>query len=242
MKLTRQGWIACGLALATMVGAQAVPLAPLAPTLDQAPIEASGGLTDALQRGHWSVACRQASATLAEGQPALDALGVFALCAALRHDQQALTQARARQPEAEPEPYYRELVAAVVELQAEQAAPAARRLAGLLTTHPTDPLVQYFAGEAHIANGDALAARRAFDAVLDVWPAHAPALLALSKLDAADAKLPQAIARMEQATQLDPQNRDYWRWLAELCTQAGQTGRAQAIVLQRLQVWSPPAP
>ncbi len=201
----------------------------------------SSPIAEALQRGRWPLACQRATSALAGAQPDVEALGIFALCAAINHDQPALTQANARLKEAETVPYYATLVAAVSDLHAQRPAPALVQLTTLTAARPQDALAQFFLGEARYANGEPAAARRCFEAVLTSWPAHAPAMLALSRLDATEARLPQAIARMEQATQIDPQNRDYWRWLADLCTQAGDPGRAQAITLQRLRVRSPSA-
>jgi predicted Zn-dependent protease len=176
----------------------------------------------------------------------VEALGIFALCAALHGDAEALGRAQQRLKEAEASPYYAILAQSVAALRATQTSRALAGLQGLLATHPADGLTRYFLGEAEYTAGDEAAARQSFSAALTAWPLHAPAMMALSQLEAggeaSEAALARAIALMEQATKIDPGNRTYWQWLAALCERAGQTGRAQAIALQRLQAWQPPAP
>ncbi len=207
-----------------------------------ATIEAAA-LNEPLQRGHWTVACARATAALAQAQPLVEALGVFALCAALQDDTEAFGRALQRLREAETSPYYAVLAQSIADLHAKGHARALSALRRLSETHPEDGLTRYFIGEGEYAGGDGEAARQSFTAVLKVWPKHAPAMVALSRLDAtdgaSDAALQRAIGQMENATQVEPANRAYWRWLAALCERAGQTSRAQAIALQRLQGWQP---
>ncbi len=256
MNLLQKLISALGLGLCLVGAARGLPLpeSPPVRTTDVAPAplafgatsEAQAALVDPLRRGLWPLACTRATAALAGAQPMVEALGIFALCAALHGDAEALGRAQQRLKEAEASPYYAILAQSVAALRATQTSRALAGLQGLLATHPADGLTRYFLGEAEYTAGDEAAARQSFSAALTAWPLHAPAMMALSQLEAggeaSEAALARAIALMEQATKIDPGNRTYWQWLAALCERAGQTGRAQAIALQRLQAWQPPAP
>jgi tetratricopeptide (TPR) repeat protein len=192
-----------------------------------------------LARGQWAAACRTATDTLADRRPNIDALGVFALCAAIRNDESMILPSLERLVANEPPPQaYVRLVQAVLHLKEEAPGRALEALEPLRSGDVNSPLASYFAGEALHAQGRDAAAVEAFQACLDLWPEHAPAMVAIARLsigmDGNKGTLEKAIAMTEQATRIEPSNLGYWRQLADLCERNGEFGRASAIRMQWL--------
>lgn len=217
--------------------ADAAPIAD--PQVTEADLAANIKLIQAVARGQWIAACDQATAIMARQRPNLDALGVFAICSALRNDNEATRSARdaLNQREAPPN-YYARLVEGILYLQAKSPQKADAAFAAIREQRASDPLALYFVGETRHAQGRDSEAIAAFKSSLETWPEHAPALAAVARLSAADSASPDAlrtaISMTEQATQIEPGNRGYWKQLADLCERAGDTGRASAIRLQWL--------
>ena len=201
-------------------------------------------LIEPLTKGLWSTACARATKVLAKQQPVVDALGVFAMCAAIRNDMNALNTALKRLKEVESMPhYYEQLAQGIVHLNTKSPEKAAAIFKNVLQQRPDDPLALYFAGEASHALGRNTEAISRFKSSLDTWPDHAPALSALARLsisgNASKSALQSAMATAEHATRIDTTNRAYWQQLADLCDRAGEHGRANAIRLQWLTPRSP---
>ena len=194
-------------------------------------------LTQAVAHGQWRSACALATRLLAQKVADVDALGTFALCAAVRDDKATVDKALRRLVEAEEAPrYYEQLVRSVVLLNDGAPDKASAVLSTVLRAYPGDPLALYFSGEALRARGkvgDAIAALRS---VLAVWPDYAPALSAIAQLttppNVSTASLQAAITLAERAASIEPGNLTYWQQLASLCERAGEHGRASAIKLQ----------
>ena len=200
---------------------------------------APSNLTEALSKGHWNPACAIAIKTLAQQQPVLDALGVFAMCAALHNDRKAVTTALKRLEEAEfPPHYYQQLTQGILLLKDKTPAKASAVFASVLQQRPADPLALFFAGEAFYAQRKNAEAMASFKSSLTGWPDHAPTHAAIARLLATDhapkSALQSAIASSERATKIDPANQAYWQQLADLLDRADETGRASAIRLQWL--------
>lgn len=194
-------------------------------------------LSQAVAHGRWRSACALATRLLAQKVADIDALGTFALCAAVRDDKGTVEKALRRLVEAEAAPrYYEQLVRGVVLLNGGAPDKASAVLATALRTYPGDPLVLYFSGEASRARGKVAEAITSFESVLAVWPEYAPALSAIAHLstpaDVSSASLQTAITLAERAASIEPGNLAYWQQLANLCERAGEHGRASAIKLQ----------
>lgn len=197
---------------------------------------APSNLTEALRTGRWNSACAIAVKTLAQQQPVVDALGVFAMCAALHNDRKAAATALKRLDEAEyPPHYYRQLTLGILLLKDKSSDKASAVFASLLQQRVDDPLALYFAGEAFYAQSKDAEAVASFKASLKAWPEHAPTHAALARLMAAGnapkSALQAAIASTERAAKIDPTNPAYWQQLADLLDRADETGRANAIRL-----------
>lgn len=200
---------------------------------------ASGGMAlNAISRGRWSNACSIATNVLARKVADVDALGVFALCAAIRNDAAAASSAIERLREAEPSAYYGLLTQGILELKAGSPERAEAAYKTVLRSRTADPLALYFSGEALHARRQDAEAIGTFRAVLKIWPDHAPALTAVARLlaapNASKESLNEALVLTERATTIDPTNQAHWRLLAELCDRTGQQSRANAIALQWL--------
>ncbi len=201
-------------------------------------------VTEALSKGLWNSACAGATIMLAKQQPVMDALGVFAMCAALRNDTKALHSAMKRLEQAEfPPRYYEQLTQGILLLRKKSPDKAGAIFRNVLGQRTDDPLALYFEGEALHAQGKDTEAIASFKSSLKGWPDHAPAHSAVARLtttgNASKSALQSAIASTERATKIDPTNRAYWQQLADLCDRAGETGRASAIRLQWLTRRSP---
>ena len=172
-------------------------------------------LSQAVAHGRWRSACALATRLLAQKVADIDALGTFALCAAVRDDKGTVEKAL---------------------LNGGAPDKASTVLATALRTYPGDPLVLYFSGEASRARGKVAEAITSFESVLAVWPEYAPALSAIAHLstpaDVSSASLQTAITLAERAASIEPGNLAYWQQLANLCERAGEHGRASAIKLQ----------
>lgn len=196
-------------------------------------------LIRAVGRGQWSAACAMAADILAEEQPDLDAVGVLAICAALRNDRATvetlLEPLRSVQP---PHDRYGPLAQGILSMMDKAPDKALDTFGRMRARDASHPLASYFAGEALHALGRNSEAIDSFNACLEVWPEHAPAFAAIAVLmsgsDDSPETLTQAIALTEQATHIEPTNRAYWRQLADLCERNGEFGRASAIRLQWL--------
>ena len=216
------------------------------PQVTEADLAANIQLIQAVARGQWMAACDQATTIMSRQRPDLDALGVFAICAALRNDGEATQSARdaLNQREAPPN-YYSRLVAGILHLKNKAPQKAEKEFATIREQRASDPLVMYFVGEAHHAQGKDAEAIAAFKSSLDTWPDHAPALAAVARLSANKTASPDvlkaSISMTEQAARIEPDNRGYWKQLADLCERAGETGRASAIRLQWLTPRVPPS-
>lgn len=200
-------------------------------------------LPQAVGEGHWGAACTQVTRILAKQQPDVDALGIFALCAAIRNEKAAANTALARLKEAEALPgYYAQMTWGILLLRDNAPDKAVALFKQVLADRPGDPLAAYFSGEALHAYGKDTEAIAAFRATLSAWPQHAPALSALARLttkgNASSSTLKSAIEMAERATRIDPGNRGYWQQLADLHELAGNQGQANAIRLQ----WLKPRP
>lgn len=229
----------------------ALPPVPDAASTSDAPSEAGIAanlqLIQSLSRGLWTTACDQAAGILGRQRPDIDALGVFAICAALRSDEKStsasLDALKAR--EATP-PYYATLVEGILQLQKKAPEEAQAIFSRIREQRASDPLALYFIGEAHHAQKRSAEAIAAFERTLETWPEYAPAIAAIARLKAGGASTPEAlqsaISLTEQATRIDPANLGYWRQLADLCERAGDTGRANAIRLQWLRPRVVPQP
>jgi len=195
--------------------------------------------TDALSRGRWTNACNIATSVLARQEPDIDALGVFALCAAVRNDRVAASSALDRLRQVEAAPYYSLLAEGILYLRDKLPDKAETAFKTVLQTRPSDPLGLYFSGEAlHALHKDAEAIST-FKSVLKSWPDFAPALTAAARLmatpnNAARKDLNAAITMTERATSIEPMNLAYWKLLVELYNRTGQHDRANAITLQWL--------
>lgn len=196
-----------------------------------------------LSRGRWPEACSSARRILALRIADTEALGVFALCAALAGDDQATSLALERLRESRDGSHFTLLAEGVRELKAGRADAAAARFHAALRLRADDPLAQYFRGETLRAVGQDRQAIAAFEAVLKTWPEHVPAMTAAARLLAATAAggddVLAARAFAERATLVDPWTRTNWILLAELCRRTGQTERAEAIALQWLRMPAP---
>ena len=192
----------------------------------------------ALARGHWSSACRIATSVLAQKLADPDALGIFALCAAIRNDTDAVNTATRRLREAEPVSHYGALVQGVMSLNTDAPEQAETSFRTVLRSQASDSLALYFLGEALHAQRKDAPALTAFKAVLKNWPEHIPALTVMARLmagpKATPKELKEALVMAERATKLNPVNLAHWRLLAGLCERTGQSGRANAIALQWL--------
>lgn len=209
----------------------------------------SGPMTDpgsgmlakaALGQGRWPEACSIATRVLARQVPDLDALGVFALCAAVQDDRMAAEIAMRRLASVEPVRYYGALAEAVLRLQEGKAAAALADADTVLARWAGDPLALYVRGEALHALDRDDEAIAAFRGVATKWPEHAPALTAAARLilaapEVSSAELADAVAMAEHVARRDPWQRRNWQLLADLCRRAGQEDRAQAITLQWLR-------
>lgn len=191
---------------------------------------------DAIHRGRWSRACTLAHAVLARRVADVDALGVFALCAAIRKDTAAAGSALERLRVVEVPPYYGLLTQGLLHLADRKPEQATAALESVLRLRANDPLALYFSGEALHAQKKDQAAIAAFKAVLSTWPDHTPALTAAARLLAAQratrAQLQEALAMSERAVAIDPTRPGHWQLLADLCRLTGQPDRANAITLQ----------
>lgn len=199
----------------------------------------SGGMVlNAVSRGRWTNACSIATNVLARKVADVDALGVFALCAAIRNDTTAASSAIERLREAEPSPYFGMLTQGILELKTGSPERAEAVYKTVLRSRTADPLALYFSGEALHAQRKDAEAIGTFRSVLKSWPDHAPALTAVARLLAAPVasteSLKEALVLTERATTIDPSNQAHWRLLAELCDRTGQHSRANAIALQWL--------
>jgi tetratricopeptide (TPR) repeat protein len=200
---------------------------------------ASGLLAlNAVSRGGWGRACSMATTVLAHKLADVDALGIFALCAAIRSDNTAVTSALERLPEVEPTAYYGALTQGVTLLRSGAPEKAQAAFKTVLQAHPGNPLALYFSAEAlHARQLDAQAVT-AFKMVLKSWPDYTPALSAVAALTAvkgAPREILLAAASMsERAARIEPTNLKYWAQTADLCERAGQADRASAIRLQWL--------
>jgi tetratricopeptide (TPR) repeat protein len=249
--------IPAGLALLACVSSTAAPVAtqrevdldnssllelnaPSSNPSDLAGLGSASGATalQAISRGRWTQACNITTSVLARNEADVEALGIFAMCGAIRNDTVAANSAIKRLGEAEPNPYYRLLAQGILQLK--QAAPgeAASTFNSVLGPRPGDPLALFFSGEALHAQHKDAAAVAAFKAVLKTWPDHTPALAAAARLlvtpNASKEDLKAALAMAERATSIAPTNTAYWRLLADLCKRTGQADRANAIALQYL--------
>lgn len=198
-----------------------------------------------LSQGQWNGACGVATGVLARQVADVDALGIFALCSAVRGDRQAATDSAARLRQVEPAPYFGPLTQGVLLLLDKQPAQAQAAWRPVLQTRPDDPLALYFEGEALHARKQSAQAVAAFRGSLRSWPDFAPALTATARLTSGPEATPQdlqaAVALAERATLIDQANRGYWRLLADLYRRTGQDGRADAITLQYLRAPSLPS-
>lgn len=213
--------------------------APLQPLIGDRELIESSYLTVPLTKGLWTVACARATHVLARQESSVDALGIFAMCAAIRNDTKAADTALKRLKVVESPPhYYGQLTQGILLLRSKSPDKASAIFKSVLQQHANDPLALYFAGEAAHASGKHADAIANFKSSLKAWPDHAPAHSALARLTASGkaskSALQSAIASTEQATKIDPDNRGYWKQLADLCDRAGETGRANAIRLQWL--------
>lgn len=211
----------------------------LQPLISDTELVESSYLSVPLANGQWTSACARATHVLAKQQASVDALGIFAMCAAIRNDTKVVNTALKRLKEAEPPPhYYAQLTEGILLLRSRTPDKAGAAFKSILQQRANDPLAFYFAGEASHAQGKNADAIAYFKSSLKAWPNHAPAHSALARLtvsgNASKSALQSAIASAEQATKIDPANRGYWKQLANLCERAGETGRANAIRLQWL--------
>lgn len=201
--------------------------------------DASPELWRAVERGSWTRACGLATSVLAQNEPNLDALGLFAICQALIARTEETAQALSRLSNVEPSPaYYAPLTEAIVHLRNGRVDKAEADLDQVLKSRRDDPLATYFRGEllhAQRKDGDAIAT---FNAVLKTWPEFAPALSAAARLmadkGASTQTLDAAIAMCQRAALIEPMNLAYWKQTADLYDRAGQHERAEAIRLQWL--------
>ena len=201
--------------------------------------DASPELLRTVKRGLWTRACGLATSVLAEHEPNLDALGVFAICQALLARKEETAYALTRLRDVEPAPgYYATLTQGVAHLRNRSINEAEADLSQVLKIRQDDPLAMYFRGELLHAQHKEADAIAAFNAVLKTWPEFAPALSATARLmaekNAPKQTLDAAISMSERAALIEPMNLAYWKQTADLCDQAGQHDRAQAIRLQWL--------
>jgi tetratricopeptide (TPR) repeat protein len=194
-----------------------------------------------LRRGSWRKACSIATDSLGSGEQNVDALGVFAICSALRIDEAAANTSLQRLREAEVAPaYYATMTEGLLQLRKGAAEKAEATFKTVLKSRPGDPLALYFGGEAqHQLKRDPQAIAL-FKAVLQHWPDHAPALASAARLLASPKASPQelkeAVAMTERATAIEPMNLDYWKQMAGLYERVGQHDRAAAVKLQWLSL------
>lgn len=225
---------------------QASPLldldAPAHKTPSADALDSASGLTaiKAISRGRWTTACNIATRVLAMQVPDVDALGVFALCAALRNDKEAANSAINRLREIEAVPgYYGLLTEGVFFLRDGLPDKAESAFNGALQSRSGSPLALYFNGEALHARHKDAEAISTFKAVLKIWPDYAPALTAAARVMAAPKAskedLNAALAMSERAVSIEPSSVGYWRLLADLCDRTGQHDRANAIAVQWLR-------
>ena len=196
-------------------------------------------LNQSLSRGQWSSACFTATSILAQKQSEIDALGVFALCAALRDDKQATEAALKRLNEAEAPPYYyAQLTRGISNLKDGSLDKASSAFTTVIRQRSGDALGFYFAGETLHAQHRDVEAISAFKSSLAIWPEYAPSLSAIARLSTSGSvsreALRSAIDLADRATKIEPTNLAYWGQLADLCERAGDHGRANAIKLQWL--------
>lgn len=194
-------------------------------------------LSDAVESGRWSKACSIATKALANENPDLESLGIFAICEALVNNASAVAQARYRLNEMEVAPRRYSLLAdGVLLLRNGKAEAASSAFARVLAARHEDTIALYFSAEAlHSLRRDkeAISALRQ---LLKVAPDNAAALAANARLvagkGASASDLKQAISLTEHATQVEPMNRALWKQLAQLYDRTGQRGRAAAIMMQ----------
>jgi len=194
---------------------------------------------NAIRGGRWSLACSMATRILATQVADVDALGVFALCAALGDDRAAVSISLTRLAEVEAKPgYYGFLTKGIVALREPAPDKAEVAFKTALQARPGEPLALFFRGEALHAQHKDAEAIATFQAVSRAWPDHSPALSAAARLMAApkasQETLNEALALSERAVRIDPSNTAYWRLLADLYRRTGQTDRANAIAVQWL--------
>ena len=214
------------------------------PLIDSTDLVMNSQLTQALVQGQWKTVCPMATDMLAKKQTDIDALGAFAICAAVRNDRKVADKALMRLRQAEAPPYYyAQLTEGILKLKGQSATDADSMFKNIVAQRSGDALAFYFSGEALHAQGKDAEALAAFNSCLRIWPDHAPALAAVARLsankNASKDALKLAINQSERAAGIDPMNRTYWELLAELCDRSGEHGRASAIRLQWLSERTP---
>lgn len=180
-----------------------------------------------------------ATRTRADRTPDTDALGVFAICQALRNDKTAAGMALARLGSADDSTsHYGQIAQGVLLLRSGSPDAADATFKNVLGSESGDPLALYFRGEASHARHRDAEAVAAFRKSLQRWPDNAAALTAIARLisgpKASKADLNAAIASTEHATAIEPTNTDCWKQMAALYDRVGRHDRATAVTLQWL--------
>jgi tetratricopeptide (TPR) repeat protein len=102
----------------------------------------------------------------------------------------------------------------------------------------SSPLLQTRIAESHLALGDLTTARSQLQRTLAMYPDHAPAWLALARLETSLGRKPEATLAFQKASSLNPYDAEVHEILATSYRELGDTRRAarhaeQLRILQR---------
>jgi len=189
----------------------------------------------ALSRGKWQDGFHIAATVLSRETPDINALGVFAVCAAALNNREAAKSALNRLKQVEAEPYAALLTQGILYLRDGASDKADGAFKAVLRKHPNDPVALYFSGEALHARHKDVEAISKFEEALKTWPDFAPALAAAARLRAASQEgLKVAVAMTQRAAAIDPENPALKQQLAELYDRSGQGNKARELYVDLL--------
>ena len=208
----------------------------VAPDRNDIAVPSSEAALTALSRGDCEGGFRIAATVLGRQIPDTNALGVFAVCAAVLNNREAVNSALNRLRLVEEDPYAALLAQGVLYLRDGAADKAEESFKAVLQKHPADPVALYFGGEALQARHKDAEAIAKFDAVLKTWPDFAPALASAARLRATTkGGLKEALAMTQRAAAIDPKNAALKRQLAELYDHSGQGNKARELYVELLR-------
>jgi putative PEP-CTERM system TPR-repeat lipoprotein len=113
-------------------------------------------------------------------------------------------------------------------LRAGKYAEAVASAEALKKQTPDSPIPDNLLGAIAVAKQDTVAARRSFEAALQLQANFVPAMLNLARLDLAEGKVDEAKARYEKVTTVDSKNLDAFAALADVALRANKRDDALA--------------